>query len=264
MNRLFALGLPLLLLAGCVSKVGPTDDLETDVQGWALDNAVTDCLEQVVVLFIPFEDAQAALPEGYKAADASALLGLPAPTGESAVFFNVVACEGGSSAELAVPIEAPVLENVSLAEVDYSLYQVGYVSDNASVVERLQAVGFPAFDGAATASADLYAVTGLGQGEAAGGDNMSYAFRAVFGPEDAFPGTARFWHQSEEGIVHFEYAFDSRAHKGTLVECSIPEGSLLHELSGRTDCQGAQTAVVAIPGQTWESTISFLPDARVA
>lgn len=256
------------LLAGCASPA--VDDapdqttVEEDLVGWELANDVAGCSEQVGVLLVEPGVAQAALPEGFTAADASDLLDLPAATGQGAFFFNAVVCEGGSSAEVAVPIVAPQWDGEDLPDVRYSFYQLGYMNSDEELVQRLHETGYPSFLGDASGGITVTGVAGMGEAAVAAGEELGYAFDSVLGAPEAMDVTARFWHVTESGIVHLEYDIrGSEAFKGTITECSIAPGSILHEASGRSDCKGEQTAVLSFPSQDWAGLVRFTPGASV-
>ncbi len=254
-----------VLLAGCTADTPDQTTVEKDLVGWELANDVAGCSEQVGVLLVEPGVAQAALPEGFTAVDASNLLDLPAPTGKEAFFFNAVVCDEGSSAEVAVPIVAPQWDGEDLPAVRYSFYQLGYMNSDEQLVQRLQETGYPAFLGEASGDVMVTGVAGMGAAAVAAGPDLDFAFdSAVVGPE-AMDITARFWHVTEVGIVHLEYDIrGSGAFKGTITECRFAPGSILHEASGRSDCQGEQTAVLSFPSQDWAGLVRFTPGAQVA
>lgn len=254
-----------LLATGCL---GPEAENNEDPQEpaaprpWVLENSASDCPEAIGVLLLHPERLQALIPANFTVRDASGFFGLPAPTGQGALFFNSVQCGGQGAGEVGVYVEAPSVDGFETAEFDF--YSLGYATDDPQHAANLSAVGAPVENATITATADAPTpLAGQGSGHVQGEDQMRYSFELAATAPQPFELTARFWRAVPTGLVVWEYVLPGQeAFAGALTSCTFPSGSLIATIAEAEDCMGAQTAALLFPEQRFDGRIEYLPGAR--
>lgn len=259
-------------LSGCTS--GSTDNpVSPDVPRTVSFPAYipynqTGCSEAIGILFVDPAVAQKGLPPGYTPRDAGDLLGSPQPVGKAAVGFNVVECSGGvaltGEAFEGIFVHSPHLANLTLPPADLDFYQMGYWTGNVSLRNTLDAFGLPTGNFTAAGNAQDVMVARSGSTALHDGGVTVHAFQYVAAQPHPDAALARFWTQTANGTVVFDYHVDAMAEDGVLGGCSFDAASPIARQLGITDCNGLPTSALVFPTQSWTGGIRLLAGQKAA
>ncbi|HUR68142.1 MAG TPA: hypothetical protein VM370_02770 [Candidatus Thermoplasmatota archaeon] len=235
----------LFALAGCFAPASsPADD---GAAAGALDlsqpyrfSLNATCIESDIILLVDMAKLQGQLPDGFHAADASSLGGLPVspPTGRGAVLATAFVCDttdrNASYAEgqVAILVDAPdVAGDRPAAFLDfYELYRYVPMGQPGP---KLDALGWAHEHG--NVSATMTRTSGTG--EVVGHEGPAFSMTVTTPGSAQAQGTARFWHDLPTGLAWVDYTFETPVDQLLgRVECDIASGSVLAEASGITTC----------------------------
>lgn len=260
-----------VLVSGCSdpgnSKGSGDAELPTDVPP-VLDFAfeVSGCKEVTLVLFVDFAQADKTTPTGFTAADASVLLGLPAPLGMGAVLLTNAICEtasndpnGYAEGAIAVLVEDPGVPGVDAAP--YNFYESALVIPNGTVRDGLAAAGWNLVGESVWSLVDSVGPVWVGSGIVArGGEDDSFFYSVLGQPAAAGPtmtGTFRWWQKVPTGLGYLDYTFTAQAYFGPG-DCIIPSGPA-GDAAGIGACGPTDAVVGTLPDFTGSVEFHHLP-----
>jgi hypothetical protein len=308
MRRLAATALlAALLLAGCSSPrdgapaptatgtetlsdtASPTvaPQMTPDPAGGRLDASVlaeartnfnlTGCLNPRMLFILDPEAAQALLPPGFKAADATGLVqftgapfGSPVPAGKAVGGYDFLSCagntlDGGPAAfsQVGILVQPPDLgERTPLENATYDLYLLALHVDRPAWRTLALESGFT---DAQAPLADIVSEAGdHGAGRLGSG---SVAVGAALGSADyALPATgrelnlqARYWHVGANGTSYVDFHLTETVYAGSIQSCAHAPGSAFEKVSGTRSCSTeARFAAVGV-GTEVAGTAYWLP-----
>lgn len=254
-----------LLVAGCIDGTGdttptpaPTIDLAAPFTEVSTQSG---CQEVDLVFLIDIAEAQAALPSGFTAADATTLAAAtPIPSGKGAVFAAFVNCE--SAEGFAGPVEEhqitilaqrPDVAGEREAAL-YDFYETMRYTPNPEELSVYGALGWDAFPANVSVAIDASSgSTSVTQ------DGATLVDAQVTTPaSQALSGIGRFWHDLPTGIAYTDYKLTGDQVLGGAT-CTLAEGSPLATLARTTTCTPTNSLGSGIVAFDPEVTIAYLP-----
>jgi hypothetical protein len=216
---------------------------------------LSGCLNPRMLFFLDPTAAQALLPPGYKAADATGLLryvGFPQPpavaTGRAVAGYDFLSCAKGSLdsgpqsfSEIGVFIDPPAFGNTSGSEAtNLDLYLLGLHTTSPAWRALLQSAGFdPQETLAATiASAQAIDPAGFIQGQGSVAGSAPLATATWDGAADGNPLSihGRYWHSNAVGTFYLDFRLDETVYAGAIASCTHAPGSSYEQVSGTRTC----------------------------
>lgn len=215
---------------------------------------LSGCLNPRMLFFIDPAVAQASLPPGYKAADATGLLryvGFPQPpavaTGRAVAGYDFLSCtnsslDGGAQrfSEVGIFVDAPTFGGKPLGNAtNLDLYLLALHTPSPAWRALLASGGFApdeALDATIAATeADAPGVL-QGSGSVAGGAQLAAA--AWDGPANgnALTVHARYWHAAAAGTFYLDFQLKETVYAGAIASCTHAAGSSYERVSGTRSC----------------------------
>lgn len=299
-------------LAGCVQKATPAasatetpppatlSQSHTDAPAPAARNATTPakaaalpphefrldgCLNPRMLFFIDPATAQANLPPGYHAADATGLmryLGFPQPpavtTGRAVAGYDFLSCSGSSLdggapqrfSEVGVFIDPPNFGNRTPAvATNLDLYLLALHTTSPAWQAALAANGFPPADSLLARIDSGQSLVGptLLQGHGAvAGEGVALASASWSGAANgnALSVHGRYWHSVDAGTFYLDFRLDETVYAGAIDACAHAAGSAYARASGTTSC-GPEPRFAAIGvNSTIGGGIHWMPGVQPA
>jgi hypothetical protein len=228
------------------------------------------CIGASVLLSVDITAAQAALPEGFRAADGPVYTGPvyvppPVPTGKGLVAVEVVFCYGAQYtgggplglASVSVHVHAPDA-GADLPDVDFDFYEVSSYATDANLTNLLKVVGYDVPLAGVAATKFVVPV-----GPATGRATVTEAGQEVImvEPTAAFPQrfhtwTRRVWHETDEGLLRIDYRLETTRHHG-IAQCRFAT-----PIFGQSQCPAdGQWEALVWDESSWEARLFFTPAA---
>ncbi len=264
-----------LLLAGCASSStssssgSPASGVPAVSAAFTLGNDASGCVEDVALLLVPPAQAQAALPDGWVAADAQAFLGTPVGTGQGLLWLNGYTCDTDgladgkmSGAEISVLVQPPTLRDGTVPSSSFHLYELAQVTSSTNVSRTLDSIGFPVLRANVTHDAPLPGgLVNRGTAVRAGSD-LLYSFRFLGTPNQPLTGVATFWHENAAGTAYLQFhVANVPLDEGLVTACVI--GPAVQALIHQTACPATTLGARASP-MAWTGTLTWMPGAHTA
>lgn len=269
----------LLALAGCSDSPssstpsgddGPTGTTADVAALFPLDNSGTGCREGLVAKIVPMAQVAALLPEGFVPGDAQALLGLPAPTGRSAVFLTTFTCAQspfGAGAllqsDLGALVQAPTAyQGSEVATLDF--YVLSSYTTTPAVVAALTQAGHPVVQQAPEVSVGILpSGSATADGTVSDEEGVVASYHITAPAPRPYSALAHFWSATQAGLLYAEYSLDEVPTAAGTATCTLRAGALPAQVFGATDCSG-QVIAMTLNDATWESSYVLLPDVQAA
>lgn len=214
---------------------------------------------------VPFATAQASLPEGYRARDASGAVGAPAALDRALVAVEVHACAESiitdgpvRNARVSVYIEDPKID-VARPPVDHHWYELARYSDAAAFADRLAVAGYDV--GLAEIQYDLLSVVnslnhGVGTVDIDGTFELGIeAFATVSRREQTV--LQRHWHATASGVVFEDMNVNTEVIRG-VAACEARPGSEADVAAGAPSCTHPDTVGEVWNDTTWIATLTYV------
>jgi hypothetical protein len=213
------------------------------------------CLNPRMLFFLDPAVAQANLPPGYKAADATGLLrymGFPQPpavaTGRAVAGYDFLSCPRGSLgageqrfSEVGIFIDSPSFGNGTPAvATNLDLYLLAFHTTSPDLQRLLLAGGFQpneALLGTIDSGQSFTADTAFkGHGAIAAGAPLASADWAGMGSGNALAVHGRYWHTVDAGTFYIDFKLDELVYAGAIASCAHAEGSAYERATGTKSC----------------------------
>lgn len=288
MARAALLAVLLLAVAGCAApdpdagtasastvapseSSGPAEPTESSVpETKRLDGEVrTDfhldgCLDPRMLFVLDPDEAQALLPPGFTAADASDLVQFtgvlpssPIPSGRAVGGYDFLACagdsvSGGAAAfsQVGILVNAPDLgERTPVDDATFDLYLLAFHADQPAWSDWARASGFSAEEAPhatiVSEASEVVADQHRGAGHVAVGEAVADALYLLASGGNELDIRARYWHVGANGTAYLEFRLREEVRAGVIPTCTHAEGSAYAKVAGGTTCaqQGRFAAV---------------------
>jgi hypothetical protein len=247
----------LALLAGCVDS-GDEDTSTGMTEPVVMD--ATGCREVMTVVLRPPEMFQALLPEGYVTADASVLLGLPAPVGLAFATLHTYACDDMvyaagpfAAGDVTVGVQDPAKTD---APASFHFYVFETYAPAGPYHDLLVAAGWNVLrvdEATVTASASGPLVTG--DGGVTNETGPGYTMSVTGAAPTTLTGPARFYHETTAGTSWIEYDLVAEAYAG-VADLQAQGGQLPSKLDALLDLFDSPIEVgLVIPAVDWSARL---------
>lgn len=259
----------LLTASGCVTTA---PEKAWGVRGTP-EGAVLDlptCEEVALLLFVDKARAQAMLPEGFVAGDASRVLGGEDSLGQGLVEIVVASCGSvGGSAPLAfagfyVLVDEPDAAERTPERANLSLYAPYLYAAEDLVGAAHARGGMPVTS--ARVSLEQVLVKGapawVAHVEDAEGELFSMVALVDDGASEpqAINFTNRAWRATDEGLAYVTYrTLQADSDLGAVASCTVRPDSGLATTLGTTSCAGERALAALVTDLHWQLTIATLP-----
>lgn len=267
MARWLVLAVCAFSLAGCLDP-SPEGEPGADAGPAAQDAfqpialSASDCVEVDAIVLVEFDHLDGLLPAGFKAADASVLLGSPVPTGKGGVFLATIVCgpsdleaEPFAGGAVAIGVEVPDVAGDRPAATH--LYELGHATPSPVIQSALADLSWPLV-GTQVQTAARGPAAG-GSGSVADAEGEVYSIE-VTGVTETIPvsGTYRWWHDAPSGLSYFDYTVELDISTGPGT-CTMRAGSVAALATGQTACTPGDAILMVGTGHNEVLRIEHLP-----
>lgn len=266
-------------LAGCAGPAEPDGpeatlpEVEATGSGTVLANLTSaSCIYNDVIFLVPREQAQALLPEGFRA---RAFL----HEGTGAIVTNVIACGEGfawNAADAFVAVErivppawmeafdaanrTPRQEQAPTGSLYLDLYMLAAFTEHEELAAIFERAGMPVSP-AQLAKTSLPAPLGsAAQGSVTDGSGPILTYTVTGRPLGEFLASHRQWRETPEGLVLVERYMSSNGEPIALTQgaaqCVVRPGSLIAEITDGVPCSLGQDIMTEF---SWEGHAYLFP-----
>lgn len=216
-------------------------------------------------VFVPRDQAQALLPEGYTARDSAAFFGASGvPTGRGVVVASALRCETSALARgplgegaVAVYVEAPELDGIE--PVSANFYELARAASPATR-GRYEPLGWTLFGEDVDVEVPSSPL-GIARGAVFDPDGEIVTLLGDAGAyEDSFSEETRWWHATPLGLGWLDASFTLTGFLGPG-SCAARAGSVLAEAIGATSCPPG-TLTLSGPPFDLTGELRFRPSGR--
>jgi hypothetical protein len=256
----------------------PVGRLDAAVQAEVRTNFdLKDCLNPRMLFILDPEAAQALLPAGFKAADATGLVqftgapfGSPVPAGKAVGGYDFLSCagntlDGGAAAfsQVGILVQPPDLgARTPLENATYDLYLIALHGDRPAWHALALASGFTPDEAPLAAIASQAADQGagrLGSGVVAVGAPLGSADYALPAAGRDLSLQARYWHVGANGTSYFDFHLTETVYAGPILSCAHAPGSAFEKVSGTQVCADEPRFAAVGVGTQAAGTAYWLP-----
>lgn len=253
-----------LLLAGCTGgtdePMDPVDQAPGSAGSPPVDLSATGCTEVMTAFLRPPDGYQALLPEGYTPADASAVLGLPVPTGLGFAGITVYECDDMAythgpfvAADVFIAVEDPGKANTS---ADLHFYTMETYAPAGPYYDLLRSAGWNVLlvDSAMASASGGPVATGTASAVNATGAGFTMAVTGAV--PNTLAGLARFYHETPWGTSWMDFDTALPVFVG-VSDLQATGGQLPSKLDSLLDLFDSPLEVpgIVVPTAEWRSEL---------
>lgn len=257
----------------------PAGRLDTRVESESRTNFdLGGCLNPRMLFFLEPAQAQALLPPGFKAADATGLVqftglpvGSPVPSGKAVGGYDFLSCANNTLdgapvafSQVGILVQPPDLgDRTPTDAATYDLYLLALHSDRPAWHSLALASGFNPEEAPLAAIASAFDDQGAGNGLGTGAVTASAALASA---EYVLPAAgreldlqARYWHLAANGTAYFDFHLHETVRAGSITACAHAAGSAFEKVTGTQSCAGEPRFAAVGTGTRVAGTAYWLP-----
>jgi hypothetical protein len=239
---------------------------------------LTDCLDPRMLFVLDPAAAQALLPAGFHAADATALVqftgapfGSPFPAGQGVGGYDFLSCAGdtlsnGSVAfsEVGILVQPPDLgDRTPVEKATYDLYLIAlHTTSPAWQAWALKSGYLPAeapLAAIASSAPDSGLDNHVGTGSVTVASPLGAAQYAVPAAGRDLDLQARYWHVGANGTSYLDFHLKENVRAGPIASCTHAAGSAFEKVSGTASCSTERRFAAVGLGTQVAGTAYWLP-----
>jgi len=257
----------------------PAGRLDANVTGEVRRNFdLTGCLDPRMLFVLDPGAAQALLPPGFKAADATALVqftgapfGSPVPAGQAVGGYDFLSCGGNTLdnasvafSEVGILVQPPDLgARTPLQPATYDLYLLAFHTTSPAWQALALASGYTPSQAPlakiASAAPDAGLDNHLGSGLVSTAGPLGAAEYAVPAAGRDLDLEARYWHVGANGTGYLDFHLSENVRAGPITSCTHAAGSVFAEVAGTVSCTTEKRFAAVGLGTRVAGTSYWLP-----